>query len=134
MLKYLFTVEYTDGSVFKQDKKDISTLDSTRSAFYDVLQSSKEIRKFTLHRFLDSWSIDLKTGVFVHNGYEFQLEWNIKPVKRELIFQRQREQDMNVTYHLDTGKTKSLVPSEVVRTKYFLGYKSGEREFLIGIR
>lgn len=133
MLKYLFKVEYTDGSVYKQNKEDVSEQDPKRSCFYDVLNSSKEVKTFSLGRMFDWWTVNLKTGEFIHNGIKFQLEWNIKPAKRELIFQRQHEQDSTATYRISTGEVLGVKDGKK-RTKYFLGYKSGKQEYIVGIK
>lgn len=122
-LKYLFTATFTDGSVIKQTKEDVSKVDPKRSAFYDVLNSKKEIRSFTLRRLFDNWSVDLKTGMFTHNGFKFQLEENLKPGKRTLEFFRQHQHDMNREGH-ETDH----------RVTYFIGFKQGKKRFLVGVK
>jgi hypothetical protein len=122
-LKYLFNVEFTDGTTLKQTKQDVSKIDPKRSAFFDVLNSGKEIRSFTLGKLFDRWSVDLKTGVFSHNGYKFQLEENLSPVKRTLEFFRQHQHDMSLE-----GKETDH------RVTYFLGYSVGKKKYLIGIK
>lgn len=122
MLKYLFIVEYTDGSVFKQTREDVSLTDPKRSAFYDVLNSKKIVRKFSLVKLFDKWTVDLKTGEFSHNGYKIQLEEN-PTGKRTLEFFRQHQHDMD-----KAGKETDH------RVTYFLGYKSGKRKYVIGIK
>lgn len=122
MLKYLFTVEYTDGSVFKQTKDDLSLLDPKRSAFYDVLHSKKDIHKFSIGRLFDKWTVDLKTGIFTHNGYKLQLEEN-PTGRRTLEFFRQHQHDMS-----REGQETDH------RITYFIGYKVGKEKYLIGIK
>lgn len=133
MFKYLFKCEYTDGSVYKQNKEDISETDGKRSCFYDVLHSGKEVKTFSVGRLFDWWTVNLQTGEFTHNGLKFQLEWNIKPAKRELVFQRQVEQDATATYKVTTGEITN-VENGAYRIKHFIGYKSGKKEYVIGIK
>lgn len=47
-LKYLFEAQFEDGTIFKQDPKDISKSDPKRSAFYDLLQDKRKIVRFAL--------------------------------------------------------------------------------------
>lgn len=122
-LKYLFRVEFVDGSVVKQNKEDVSATDPKRSAFFDVLESGKEIKRFALQRFLETWAVDLTTGVFEHNGSLFQLEENPSQEKKELVFFRQHQHDM-VT---GVGETAH-------RIIYFLGYRVGEVQHVVGIK
>lgn len=121
-LKYLFTVEYTDGTTFKQNKEDLSSIDSTRSAFYDVVNSGKEVKTFTLTRFLEKWSVNLETGDFSHNGSVFQSEENPTLGKRELVFFRQHQHD--TVEGVETAH----------RIIYFIGWKKGKKKQIIGIK
>ncbi len=131
-MKYHFEVEFQDGSTYKQTKEDVSKVDPKRNCFYDVLNSGKDIKVFTLKRLLDTWSINLKTGVFKHNGNEFQLEWNIKPQKRELYYMKNVERDFNANYN--TEKKINSIESGAVRIIYFLGYKTKDKEYIVGIK
>jgi len=108
-LKYLFTVEYTDGTTKKQTPQDNSKLEpDTRSEFYDVLHSGKSIKTFTLREhtlFFPKWlSVDLTTGKLTHNlnKKDIFFEGDMKtppPKKRELIFYRQHQHDFNQQTH-----------------------------------
>lgn len=125
MLSYLFKVDFTDGSSFKQNEADVSEINPKRSSYFDLLQMGKTIRKFSLARWLDSWSLDLETGVFEHNGDRFQLEENPKAGKRKLEFFRQHQHDLNLEgLELDH------------RITYFFGYryKTGRRKYLVGVK
>jgi hypothetical protein len=128
-LKYLFEVEYVDGTVFSQTKEDISTIDSKRSAFYDVLQSGKKIKKFTLRRFINRYSIDLITGEFDINGTSVIVETD-KPVPRiekhfdlKLVYYRQHKQHMDVNYNMGSKKILGVEPQTDTVTYYF-GYET----------
>lgn len=131
----LFKVKYTDGTVYQQTEEDKSSIDPKRSAFYDVLNSGKDILSFSI----GPASVNLITGMFKLSLLEFQLEENLQPVKRKLIFFRQVQQDTNVDYENKGGVLKilNLTPS-ATRIKYFIGYeyklKGKNHKFLIGIK
>lgn len=108
-LKHLFEVEYLDGSRFKQPSDDHSELDPKRSAFFDVLESKKEIKTFTL----GNLQVNLLDGSFEVNGQKIQVGENPLPGKRQLIFFRQHQHDYN---------SKTFVEVEH-RIKYFLGWQ-----------
>jgi len=129
-LKYLFKVDYKDGTVFHQNKDDVSETDPKKSAFYDVLQSKKDIKKFTLKRYLERYSVDLTTGEFSINGVNIIVE-DDKPIplieghtpSLKLIFYRQHKERMNINYALDTGKVNSMKPKSDDIT-YFIGFET----------
>lgn len=122
-LKYLFTVEFTDRTSFKQEKDDVSKLDPKRSAFYDIENNGKKIKKFTLGKLFDKWSVDLITGEFTHNGYKFQLEENpTSGKKKALVFFRQHQHDTVNGQETDH------------RVIYFIGYKTEKKQFLVGVK
>lgn len=122
MLKYLFVAKFADGTEIRQNQRDTSKKDPKRSQYWDVLNSKLELVEFEIGRLFDRWSVNLKTGVFSHNRQRFQLEENLKPEKREIVFFRQHQHDMNASGdELDH------------RIKYFLGYKVRNKKFTIGI-
>lgn len=62
-LRYLFGVQYADGSEFFQTPEDVSSQDPKRSAFYDVRQ--EDVRLFQLLHVDDSrrrYVLDLSDG------------------------------------------------------------------------
>jgi hypothetical protein len=127
-LKYLFKVDYADGTQFFQTPEDKSTRNETESAFSDVLTSGKVIRKFSL---LSTGltggevvaSVDLKTGLFEIRGQQFSFPYlPPAPVLRQVIYDRKHEVDSIVTYQLKTGKPLSFKPGEH-RCWYLLGYQ-----------
>lgn len=121
-LKYLFTVEYTDGTTYQQTPADISKLEpERRSEFYDVVNSGKKIRTFTLKEqslFRPKWiSVDLTTGEFTYSkNANPTFEGDEKPDFKdlELIFFRQHQHDVN------TRDNKELDH----RVTYFLGWQT----------
>lgn len=105
-LRYLFEAEFEDGSIFKQNKKDVSSLDPKRSSFYDLLQDKRKIVKFSLIEQTlfkpKSIIVDLRTGEFSANNAENEDvigEGDIKHPKLteelRLIFYRQHQHDFN---------------------------------------
>lgn len=95
-LKYLFVVEYTDGSKFYQTSEDASTTDPKRSCFYDVLNSGKEIKTFSLVNDRDWYTVDLTDGYFDVNGKRFFAgEILPLPAKLRLIFYREHTHNFN---------------------------------------
>lgn len=70
-LKYLFEVEYKDGSVFQQNADDVSKTDPLRSAFFDV--KIPEVKRFGLFDEENSYIVDLQDGHFEVNGKSFHM-------------------------------------------------------------
>lgn len=122
-LKYLFVAEFEDGSKIEQTSADVSAIDKTKSAYFDVLQHPSKLIAFTLKKGLFySLRLDLKTGIFTQNGVTFQLEDN--PMRPdELLFYRQHQHDLNMNSKTETDH----------RTVYFLGYKRKDKQFVIGL-
>ena len=99
VLKYLFSVEYKDGSRFNQNKEDISSQDEKRSAFFDVCQ--EEVVRFNLHGggFLvkDKFTVDLTDGHFEVMGVPFFMHDRALPLKDfKLIFHRKHTHQFNM--------------------------------------
>lgn len=123
-MKYKFVVEYQDGSIFKQTKEDISEIDPKRNCYYDVLHSKKKIKRFSLKRLFNNWTVDLTTGIFYHNGIKIQVEENPMVADRELIYFMQHQRDFKLGSREETGH----------RVTYFLGWKKGKTERVIGFK
>lgn len=121
MLKYLFKVTYTDGTTFRQDHKDQSKIDPTRSAFFDVLNSGKEVKEFELGLV----KVNLLDGSFFVNGVNIQVGDDLPDFKRELVFYRQHQVDLKMNYEADKkGFFKFLNKEDGDdRVTYFLGYE-----------
>ena len=92
MLKYLFEVEYKDGTRFQQFQDDVSQRDSSRSAFFDVKQD--QVKTFSLvgegHRYL----VDLIDGHFEIDGVQFQMH-EAELTDFRLIFWRRHTHTIN---------------------------------------
>ena len=71
---YLFTCRFKDGSVIQQTQEDVSQEDSTRSAFYDVVQRLDEVELFTITKQdarQHTYTVDLRDGHFEVDGIPF---------------------------------------------------------------
>jgi hypothetical protein len=76
-LKYLFECHFNDGTRLLQTPEDVSSIDPTRSAFYDVVQRLDDVDAFVLYEpgpnIVPNVNliVDLKTGLFSLNGVPF---------------------------------------------------------------
>ena len=65
-MKYLFTVQYKDGSVYQQNSGDQSIKDPARSCFYDVMLD--KVAQFTLSDGINEYAVVLSDGHFEINS------------------------------------------------------------------
>lgn len=76
MLKYLFDVEFTDGTVYTQNADDRSVIDpEKRSCYYDVskdVENGKQIKYFLLSDGINGYRVNLMDGSFMVNGATFK--------------------------------------------------------------
>lgn len=128
-LKYLFVAEFVDGTFFNQTPDDQSTLVEKRNCYYDVLQTGKTIRRFSLVGQGDAKgntiTVDLGSGIFYVNGLPVLVESEKLPTlpdKFTLIWYHQVTRDTNIT--LDT-KTNQILKSEDMPEfrEYFIGWQ-----------
>jgi hypothetical protein len=126
ILKYLFFVEYTDGTIYQQTPEDKSKIDpEKRSEFYDVLHSGKIIKRFSLIGDGNKVTVDLSTGLFYVNGLAVLLESDQLPTRPDLfdlIFYRQWTKDQNVTFSTKTGQILNRKPAGSF-CEYFIGWR-----------
>lgn len=94
-LKYLFSVQYKDGSVYQQNESDTSTIDpEKRSSFYDVAQRLNEVGTFTLVGDGHKYMVDLLSGLFAIDDVPFRMhEERLEDYK--LVFFRQHTHTYN---------------------------------------
>lgn len=126
ILKYLFKVLYIDGSHFEQTSDDVSSIDPKRSQFYDVLQSGKKIRSFGIFGADHALIVDLRDGHFELDGVSIHPEiLPPGPAPLDLIFFRQHEQDMSISYEVDNDRNPVETGREAGehRCKYFVGWQ-----------
>lgn len=124
-LKYLFAAEFTDGVILKQTPEDRSFLDPTKSCFYDVLNSGKTVRRFSLIGDGNTITVDLGNGIFYVNGLPLLIESDRLPrlpSRFDLIFYHQVSQSMNVTVDKSNGQVTKTEPLNEYR-EYFIGWK-----------
>lgn len=129
--KYLFKVEFVDGTTLEQTQEDISSIDPKRNTFYDVLQSKKKVKTFTLKRFLERYSVDLITGTFKLNGVTVILEPLIDKktgkelfvTERKLIWYMNVQKHFNASYSTNSGLLKKMdeLPEERI---YYFGWET----------
>lgn len=130
-LKYRYSVEFVDGSTFDQPKDDVSTINPQKSAFYDVLQSKVKVKRFTLKRLLERYSVDLSTGIFKLNGVEVIPEPIVDKktgrelfvTERKLIWYMSVQKHMTATYSKDTNKVFGIKDAGEERT-FFFGWET----------
>ena len=93
MLKYLFDVEFTDGSIYTQNAEDRSlTEPEKRSCFYDVqcmLDQGRKVKSFLLSDGNDTYLVDCTDGHFEINGKIFFMHERRDLTDFDLIFFRQ---------------------------------------------
>lgn len=113
MLKYHFIALFEDGSFLTQNEDDVSRIDPTRSAFYDVFQRKDEVVVFALRNMDTELKVDLGTGLFELNGMPFRAsnpsEQLPPETKYRLVFFRRHqhirnlgnsEESHNIEYHI----------------------------------
>ena len=77
MLKYLFEAHLNAGSIICQQQEDVSTIDPSKSAWFDVIQKIGEVRRLLLVRYMPGLpyptvaAVDMANGLFALNGNEF---------------------------------------------------------------
>ncbi len=124
-LKYLFMVEFTDGTFFHQQADDKSNIFPGKSQYTDLLAVGKPMRRAWLNAvgFTNTLMVDLHDGHFEVDGFWLQIDQNpLPPIQRELIFFREHQHDANATYLIQTGEVQNI--KEIAhRVKYFIGWK-----------
>jgi hypothetical protein len=96
-MKYLFKAHFKDGSVFQQPKDDHSTLDPSKSSFYDVLQRADQLAVLGLssEQTPNTFVVSLLDGHFEINGVSFMagpsVEFPPDTKFRPIFFRRRNE-------------------------------------------
>lgn len=70
-MKYLFSCTFKDGDFYSQTHKDVSQIDKTKSAFFDV--KDKDIKQFWLEGERHEYLVDLEDGHFEIDGVPFKM-------------------------------------------------------------
>jgi hypothetical protein len=108
-LAYLFECHFEDGTILFQTPTDVSSIDSSKSAFYDVSLRLAEVEVFGLVNNEHTYAVFLKDGHFEIDGVPFELTSGddcipVGTAFRLVYFRRHRHQfggveDHLVTYH-----------------------------------
>jgi hypothetical protein len=126
-LDFLFVAETYNGQIIRQPENDISPLDPTKSAFYDVLQ--QKIKRFSLVGKGMIFTVDLTDGHYEVNGAIVHTKLPPAKCELQLIYYRQVQQRLG----LGTDGTQKMEP--IVR--YFIGWQTNYRgknyKFELGI-
>lgn len=92
-MKYLFKVEYKDGTIFTQNEDDVSLVDPKRSAFFDIKDNIKRFSLIGEH----IYTVDLTDGHFEIDGIDFKMhEEELKDFK--LIYFRRHKYTFNAKH------------------------------------
>ena len=104
MLKYLFDVQFDDGSSYTQNREDVSVIEpEKRSCFFDVqrqIESGKKVEWFTLSDGDTFYAVNLKDGRFNVNGKEFFMHEERDLEDFRIIFFRQHTHNFNAGQEL----------------------------------
>lgn len=118
-LKYLWHVKYRDGSGQEQPLDDKSILhpydpetDFQPSAFRDIDQDDLVV--FSLRGLYDTFSVDLRTGLFNINGVEIQLH------DQGLVF----TEPLQLVYWRQVKLERTGDETNHYVDKYFFGWKT----------
>jgi hypothetical protein len=90
-LKYLFTCHFSDGTTIRQSAEDVSQLDPTKSAFYDVSHRLKDVVKFVLSDGQHTCAVDLTDGHFEIDGFSFYAHEELSDAEYRLIYFRRHQ-------------------------------------------
>ena len=120
--KYLFQVEFKDGTRYEQAPEDKSLTKDTGSAFSDIVDCLHEIKTFALVDFENDYLVDLTDGHFEINGVPFKMhEYEITDLK--LVFFRRHTHDFDTTYDNNSGEQIDM-KEKSHRVVYRMGWET----------
>lgn len=103
--KYLFEVEFEDGSLYLQNPDDISSVDKTRSCWYDIEQEFMPHKQWKRLTLFNEDGIDhsvYSDGHFEVAGLPFRVHECDHPLKNVMpAYHRRHWQDINVSASTD---------------------------------
>lgn len=107
MLKYTFTAEFKDGTIYEQNVEDRSTLEpNKRSCFFDIKERLGELKTFTLKGDGKTFLVDLTDGHFEVNGIAFSMhEVEDKSVDPMSVVANLQLKDFRLVYFQSNTKT-----------------------------
>ena len=99
-MKYLFTAQFNDGSIFHQDPEDKHPTKENKSSFTYLLEEAEihgGIALFKLNNDEVEYSVDLKDGHFEIDGKIVKInEVKVEPQNLELVYFRRHTHNFNV--------------------------------------
>lgn len=123
-LKYLFGVQYKDGSTYLQTPKDESVSEEgkklKKSAFFDVLLD--EVHKFWIYDAHNVYTVNLFDGSFEVNGVRFYQHDQNYDEYRLVYFRRHIDQFLVGTSSFYEGKKISE------KIMYVIGWQTNDKE------
>lgn len=124
-LNYLFRAHLRDGTVIQQGPADVSTVNPTKSAFFDVQARLSEVDLFSISNGPRMFTVDLKDGSFRMNGVRFEVGdpfAKVPPGERELLYFRRR------TEHY--SQDRQLLGEEC---QYHIGWRISGKRYAVTI-
>ncbi len=115
-LSYLFECHLNDGTLIQQTEEDVSTIDPTRSAYYDVVQRKADVEAFGIFNDQHTYAVDLRDGHFEIDGVPFFIMSGdpglAEDQKLELVYFRR---------HIQTMVLGAVAIEEESPVEYFIG-------------
>lgn len=142
-LKYLFKVQYTDGTEYEQNPEDHSVKfppvqdengnfqgKSCMADVFSDIEEGKVIRLFSLVGEGNTVTVDLITGIFHVNGLPILVESDKLPTLPEafnLVYYRQRTENVSLDFEANKkGKYRVVGATPLLEEsfcEYFLGWQ-----------
>lgn len=120
VLDYLFVAETYNGTIFKQNKHDISTLDpQKRNCYYDLMQIGNPVKKFSLIGKGHIFSVDLTDGHFEMDGKYIQTKLPPKKAELELIYYHVVQQSIVI----ETDGFEKDEKVQQPKRRYYIGWR-----------
>lgn len=126
MLKYLFEAAFLDQHVIQQTQHDVSAIDPSKSAFYDVLHYASDLVTFSLIG-PGGATVYLYTGHFRVNGTTFIANPNVvipAGTKRRLIYYRDCVASSEVEIDLQSGEVMNIGNVRQRIAAYVIGWQA----------
>lgn len=133
-LDYLFEVEFTDGTIYQQNQRDVSFRDPSKSCWSDVVERLDEVKTLTLFGKEKEIVLSLPEGVITVNGVPVMpgechaSEWFPPQIPdhpdnrgRRALYHRQWLQRRTTETNLVTGERVGE-PQDEHATRYVLGW------------
>lgn len=103
-LKFLFEASYKDGTIYTQGAEDSSLFVKDKNAFFDIFyQPFKPLEELVEFKLLntetqDTYSVNLKSGMFSVNGLRFEVGEPLPDprAERRLIFFKRHFHNFNI--------------------------------------